>query len=332
MKMMLLALAFLSQKALAIPENDYQRVLTQEVSPYFQSGSQRSFTTHDGLKLNFIAFNKSSSHKTLVILPGRTEPTSKYAELVYDLKDLDFNIYLLDHRGQGASDRLLKDSHKGHVKHFRDYISDLSGWMNEVVLPETIGQERFLIAHSMGGAIAVEYLSQNKNVFKKAILSAPMLELNTKPYKEGVARLLSGALTLIGQGTKYAPDRGPYVPSEDTFEKNEVTHSQVRFDMMKAIFVNEPELALGGPTNRWVNQSLKITKKIDSIAPQIETPLLMLQAGMDLIVKLGRQDEFCSKSLSCQKIHFPQSHHEILQEKDLIRDEALKTLKHFIQN
>lgn len=332
MKMILLTLGILMQTAHAIPEQDFVKNWHKDVAPFFAQGNQRSFVNHQGLKLNYYSFTSSKNTKTLVILPGRTEPAMKYAELVYDLRHLGFNIYVFDHQGQGASDRMLKGSDKGHIKIFVDYARDLSGWLDEVVIPETQNQERFLISHSMGGAISAMYLAYGKNVFKKAVLSAPMMELNTKPYAENIARLLSGSLVLIGQGTKYAPDRGPYIAENDTFEKNEVTHSQGRFDMAKAIFVSSPEMVVGGPTNRWVNQALKATKNIDSIAPKITIPLLILQAGKDLIVKLPRQEAFCKAAPNCKLIKYEESMHEILQETDSIRDLAMKEIKKFLKD
>lgn len=332
MKIILLTLAILMQTAQAIPELNFVKNWHKDVAPYFAQGNQRSFVNHQGLKLNYYSFSSSKNSKTLVILPGRTEPALKYAELVYDLSNLGFNIYVFDHQGQGASDRLLKGTDKGHVKVFVDYARDLSGWLDEVVIPESKGQERYLISHSMGGAISSIYLAYGKNIFKKAVFSAPMMELNTKPYTETVARLLSGSLVLVGQGTKYAPDRGPYIAENDTFEKNEVTHSQGRFDIAKAIFVTWPEMVVGGPTNRWVNQSLKATKDIDSIARKINIPILMLQAGKDLIVKLPRQTSFCQAAPNCKLIKYDESMHEILQETDSIRDLAMNEIKKFLKD
>jgi lysophospholipase len=54
--------------------------------------------------------------------------------------------------------------------------------------------------------------------------------------------------------------------------------------MAKALFVTMPSLALGGPTSRWVAQSLKTPKRIDTLAEKIKIPLIMLQSGLDLIV------------------------------------------------
>ncbi|MBA2405829.1 MAG: alpha/beta fold hydrolase [Bdellovibrionales bacterium] len=332
MKIAVLAFAFLLQQAWSVPEKDFDQLIHSDVMPYFANGHQRTFINAQGMKLNYYSFVKAENTKTIVILPGRTEPALKYAELVFDLRDQKANIYVLDHQGQGASDRLLKDTHKGHVEHFVNYARDLSNWLDEVVIPETKNQERFLIGHSMGGAVATIYLAYGKQTFKKAVLSCPMMEVNTKPYKENIGRLLTNVLVLAGQGKKYAPERGPYVADEDTFEKNEVTHSEKRFAWAKAIFVAWPEVVLGGPTARWVNQSLKTTKKIDSIAGKIQIPLLMFQSGLDLIVNPGRQNSFCQKSGNCQMVKFANGHHEILQETDDIRDLAVNHIKTFINN
>jgi lysophospholipase len=328
---LILFLVLMNFSAVAIPEKNFFVGLQNEVTPYFATGIQRSYVNHQGLKLNFYSFLAAKNKKTLVILPGRTEPALKYAEVIYDLRKLGFNIYVLDHQGQGASDRLLADSHKGYVEHFVDYARDLSGWLDEVVVPETQGQDRYLLAHSMGGAISTIYLAYGKPLFKKAVLCAPMMEINTKPYKENIGRILSNVLVLAAQGKKYAPGKGPYLVDEDTFEINEVTHSKARFNYAKAIFVTKPELVLGGPTSRWVSQSLKATKRIDTLAQKITIPILLLQSGMDLIVHPGRQNSFCSKNSNCKKIHYANAYHEILQETDDIRDQALIEIKKFLK-
>ncbi len=317
--------------AFAVPEKNFKSLMNDEALPYFATAQQRTFTNTQGLKLNFYSLVSSKNSRTMVILPGRTEPAVKYAEFVFDLREKGFNIYILDHQGQGASERLLRDTHKGHVRYFSQYVRDFQDWLNDVVIPETQNQDRVLVAHSMGGAIAALYLAKESSLFSKAVLSAPMFEVETKPYSENMGRLLSGVLVAAFQGTKYAPDRGPYIAHQDTFEKNEVTHSEARFNLAKAIFVQSPELVLGGPTNRWVNQSLKATKKIDRAARQIQIPILMFQAGMDLIVKPRRQNLFCLKLQSCSLIKFPGAHHEILQETDEIRDEAMTAIKEFLK-
>ena len=55
---------------------------------------------------------------TVVVLPGRNECIEKYFETVRDLSDRGFATAVLDWRGQGGSDRLIRDAQRGHVKSF----------------------------------------------------------------------------------------------------------------------------------------------------------------------------------------------------------------------
>lgn len=324
-------LMILAVNAYAVKESEYEALYDSAVTPYFSQGAQRSFVNGQGLKLNFYSFTAEVNSKTLVILPGRSEPAMKYAEIVYDLKDEGFNIFILDHQGQGFSDRLLADTHKGYVRRFGDYTNDLRDWLNQIVIPETKNQERFVLAHSMGGAIGAHYLALNTGLFKKAVLCSPMLEINTKPYSEGIARVLAASLSTVGFAKKYAPDRGPYNAEADVFEINELSHSPLRWATIKNIFIENPEVVVGGPTNRWVSESLKATRKIDTLASRVSTPVLMFQAGQDTIVKLGRQDSYCDKHKNCEKLHFPYSRHEILFETDDIREVAMQAMKNFFK-
>ncbi len=324
MKLIPLLALFISTLTFAIPEQGFERNWKEKVLPYFQSMHEEELQNAQGLKIKFFYLTRETNKKTLLIIPGRTEPTVKYAELIYDFKNLGYDIFILDHQGQGESDRLLADSHKGHVIHFDDYVKDLGQFYSRVKEIKN-NQITHLIAHSMGGAIAVKFMSHSQWAVNKAVLMAPMLKLNTAPYSEFVARLYSTVLVKIKKGDEYAPDRGPYIPEEDVFEGNSYTHSEGRFNITKFIFTNWPHLAVGGPTTRWVNESLKATKKIHK-AP-FATPVLLFQAGQDEIVKNERQNAFCRDF--CKLILLPEARHEILMEKDEIRTPVLHQIKSF---
>jgi lysophospholipase len=89
----------------------------------------------------------------LIISPGQTESSLKYAEVLYDLKDLGYSIYIIDHRGQGLSDRTLPGTTLSHVNRFKDYVDDFTTFVKDVVHPENY-RHSVIIAHSMGGANA----------------------------------------------------------------------------------------------------------------------------------------------------------------------------------
>jgi lysophospholipase len=331
MKKFVILLSLFSTSLWAIPEQGYSQLWADKVLPAFQSMQAGEFTNHEGLVIRYRFSVKPAAKKSLVILPGRGEPAVKYSEIIYDLDSSELNVFIMDHQGQGESQRSLPDSHKGYVKNFQNYVDDVHQFMRSVVLPESAGADLFLLAHSMGGAISVHYLAQHPSIFKKAFLCAPMLELNTKPYAEIIAKIYSIFLLKTGKGQEYAPGKGPYVLEEDTFEINDVTHSEARFDMSKTLSRDYPQLVVGGATVQWVSSSLKATGRIQHLGPKIKTPIFMVQAGQDEYVKNKRQDRFCNKAQDCKRQLYPQAFHELLMEKDEIRDDVMKLIRGFFE-
>lgn len=323
MNILTLILVLLISLAQAIPERDFEKNWKEKVLPFFDSLASEELKNAQGMTLKYYSFKRSAHKKSLVIVPGRTEAAKKYAELIYDLRHKGFDIFIMDHQGQGESDRLLADSNKGHVISFMDYVRDLEQFMNEVVI--TPGRNIYLIANSMGGAVSTHYMQRNQGAFTKAVLVAPMLEINTKPYNEIMARYYSAFLVKIGKGDEYAPNNGPYI--QIPYEVNPLTSSEVRYAVENYLFTTWPHLAIGGPTSRWVNESLKATKNMGQIT--LTTPVLLAQSGKDLIVKPGRQNEFCKASF-CRMIRFPEAKHEILMEKDNMRDVLIKEIGLFL--
>lgn len=327
--MRFLLLLLLCSSAFAISEENYSKLWERDVAPYYARLTLGEFKNAQGLMIRYRFDKQPQAMRTLVIFPGRTEPMIKYAELMYDLQSESLNVFILDHQGQGESDRLVLGD-AGQVRRFSDYVRDARQFVQEIVLPQTEGTERVLLAHSMGGAIAAHVLKEVPGVFSRAVLSAPMLQINTAPYSESVAALITGALHLAGQGKKYAPGYGPYRSEQDTFETNTSTQSFVRFASAKSFWEEDPALVVGGPTTTWVKTSIAGSKKTLKLAPKISTKLLILQAGKDKVVVNSRQNKFCERAPSCQISLYANAYHGILSETDEIRTKALARLKAFL--
>src|SRR5205085_2153687 len=78
--------------------------------------------TPDGVALRFARWSPPEGRKgTLLVLPGRTEFIEKYFEVVAELRARGFAVAMVDWRGQGLSERALKDPHRGHVASFAEY-------------------------------------------------------------------------------------------------------------------------------------------------------------------------------------------------------------------
>ncbi len=94
-------------------------------------------------------------------------------------------IYVLDHRGQGFSPRLLDDPGKAHVGDFADYVADLQA-VAEAVLEDTkalgaaADSPLWYMSNSMGGAIGLGYFQAMgaDNPFTAAALVGPMIRVN----------------------------------------------------------------------------------------------------------------------------------------------------------
>lgn len=322
--MKILFFLILSLPCFAIPERDYESVWMRDVLGPLDSVPAQEFTNRLGKKVRFRTYIRGAGLPNIVVSPGQSEPMKKYFELVHDIPNANF--YLIDHQGQGESERPLKDPQKCHVRSFQDFVDDFTYWMDHFVLPETRGEKLYLIAHSMGGAITTRYMETHPDVFHKVIFSAPMYDIFTKPYPTAVAKSLANLLMLAGRGNYYAPGKGPYVSEDDVLGKNPFSHSAARIEMNKYLFL-EHDLVVGGVTVRWVNSAFKGMSGIQNVGKKLKMPILLLQAAQDMTVKPGKQREFCKNAVNCRLVKMDGAYHEVLQEKDEIRDRAFGLIR-----
>ncbi|MBF0469581.1 MAG: alpha/beta hydrolase, partial [Desulfamplus sp.] len=155
----------------------------------------------------------SKSMGIILLLNGRSEFMEKYKPVASRLSCMGYHVLSLDWRGQGLSVRELPDRDKGYVRDFQDYLDDLDLFCNLYVLP--LKQPVIIMAHSMGGHIALRFLGQYRNYenIKKAVLVAPMLDIITSPMTgrlaSGIAgwgsRRLARLAVKAGFGTAYVP-------------------------------------------------------------------------------------------------------------------------------
>ena len=316
-------------------ENSLSADFSSTIWSHYQTGVSGSFSS--GVSIHYKSFAVSGEKGAVVLLPGRNEPAAKYAEVIYDLNNKNYSVYVMSHRGQGESGRMLTNPQIGYVQSFRDYVNDLSTFVG--IVKSKTSSKLFMLAHSMGGAIGAQYLHDHPNDFTAAVLSAPMLGINTGVWPEAVTYNMIQTAVNTGQDKGYVPghkDFDPNLKFEDTVN-TDVTRSRPRFDMKMKIFLDNPTWQLGGVSYRWLHQSYMMTKEVGSsfYAGETATRILMFQAGLDTIVKNSPQTSFCSKAPRCQLETFSDSYHEILQERDSIRNSAMSKVvgyfEHFVQ-
>ena len=276
--------------------------------------------TPDGVNLRFARWAPPPGRKgTVLVLQGRAEYIEKYFETVRDLRARGFAVVTFDWRGQGLSDHALSNRHKGYVRSFSDYITDLEAVMEQVVLPDC-PPPIFVLAHSMGGAVVIRACHDGSRWFERVVLSAPMIALPPGRFTH-VAGPLTRFMRLIGIGGAYLPTGDSAATGTESFVGNVLTSDPVRFARNAAVLEQEPELGLGAPTVAWADVALRQMKQFaDPGYPvSIRQPILMVAAGRDEVVSTPAIEAFGQNLLAGRHLILAGAKHEILQEQDHYR-------------
>ena len=267
---------------------------------------------------------------TVIILNGRNECIEKYFETVRDLNRRGFMVATFDWRGQGGSDRLIDDPHKGYVKDFDDYVADLDQFFTEVVLPDCRGPY-FILGHSTGALAALLAAPRLVNRVQRMVLCAPLIELADQTLAQSTIKLLSGALRFAGFGRRYMV--GSSKPREtQPFIGNKLTSDPERYRRNSRLYEEHPLLGLGGPTVTWVNAACRAMSDVvrPEFVSKIQVPALIIAAGSDRVVSTPAIENFVRGLRSGALVTIDGASHEILQEADTFREQLFAAFDAFI--
>jgi lysophospholipase len=286
----------------------------------------------DGKKLRYALYPASGRplKGTVIILHGRNECIEKYFETMLDLSKRGFGCATFDWLGQGGSDRLIKDPMRGHINKFDRYVSDFNYFFENVALPDCRAPF-YVLAHSTGSLIALLASPDLTNRVRRMVLCAPLLSLTHQPVGHNQIRRVSGILSLIGLGSMYMSG-GPRPRETMPFAGNKLTSDPVRYQRNSNLYAQHRELALGGPTARWVHAScLAMDTVLDpDFKARIQIPTLIIAAGADQIVSNAAIERFARGMRSTALVTVDGGKHELLQEADLYREQVLAAFDTFV--
>jgi lysophospholipase len=255
-----------------------------------------------------------------VVLGGQTEFLEKYLEVFRELADRGFSGASLDWRGQGGSERLLPDPLKAHVRDFSDYDDDLSVFLDEVVRPIS-DRPPLALAHSMGAHILLRTLHARPDSFAAAVMTAPMLQIDTRGFPTRLVRFLCSTHARAGLEDDWVWGMKRRDPLRLAFNDNRVTSDPDRFARTVAILRDHRDVRLSGPTWGWLDAADRSMKAL--MAPgfpeAISTPCLLFGAGRDRIVQTRAIRQFAHRLPRGKYVEIAGAQHEILMENDAIR-------------
>jgi lysophospholipase len=323
---------FLSVPAWAISEQNYAQDMANLVMPFYATGVQGSFAGISDVPISYIKFENPKEIGAIVLVNGRADNYLFYAEAIYDLTRLGYSVYAFDHRGQGSSGRMLADSQIGNVENFNDYVDDMKTFVDTVVnaVPHN---KRYVFSFSMGGTISTLYGLKYPHDFDAYSFTSPMYGFSTAPYSNWIAHFVVDLEVFFGKAHDWAKGQGPYY-SDETFADNIITTSEVRWIARHQVLIDHPEVQLGGPSNRWLQQALSSTSAVLKKAKKFQPPAIVFQAGDDQVVIASDEAKFCSKARNCVMGNtYPNGEHELIREQDYIRSDLYaRSVQFFSQN
>lgn len=314
-------------------EKAFAAFATGPLLDFWKHREEGEFTGVENVPIRYVRFISAQHDKVILLCPGRIESYVKYPELAYDLFHCGYDVVIIDHRGQGRSGRLLKDSHRGHVEAFDHYVDDLETLYQKEIASRSY-RHRYALAHSMGGAILALMLARQPDAFDAVVMASPMFGIFLPMPAWMANRILEWAEKRPTLRDGYAMGTGKW--RARPFGINELTHSRERYRRNLRFYADDPGLRVGGPTYHWVREGVMAGQSALSKAKEISTPLLVLQAGADKVVDNRAQDLFCQAMTTAgqpceggKPLVINGARHEILFEKDSMRAEALDAIVAF---
>jgi lysophospholipase len=300
-------------------------------NPVPEGAVSGTLKTRDGVAIRFARWQPPPGRKgTVCLFTGRAEFIEKYFETVRDLRSRGFAVAMIDWRGQGLSDRALRNPRKGYVRNFNEYFLDLDVFINEVVLPDC-PPPVFALAHSMGATILIRAASLGHRWFDRMVLLSPMIALPGM-RRSRATRALIRTLRLMGLGSLYVPGGDASVMMQRPFVGNLLTSDPVRYARNVAVLEAEPTLSIGWPTVAWTDAAFRVMNEFaePSYPGKIRQPMLIIAAGADSIVSTPAIDEFSVRLRAGSHLIVPGARHELLMEQDRFRSQVLAAFDAFV--
>lgn len=272
-----------------------------------------------------------SPRGTLLFQGGRGDFIEKYLESFARWHAAGWSINAFDWRGQGLSGRVCEDPSVGHIDDFAIWIEDLADYFTR--WRATTPGPHVVIGHSMGGHLLLRALVENRIAPDAAVFVAPMFGIETPPVPLGVARFLFAGLSKIGLARRPAWKGNERPAAPWASRQRFLTSDADRYADEMWWTETEPGLKLGPPSFGWLAAAIASTRdtEVPGALEAVTTPVLILGTDGDRLVSPHAIRRFAARLPQAMAHVYDQSvAHEILRERDEVRDDALNRIDSFL--
>ena len=301
-------------------------------NPIPEGGRVGFFKTQDKVQLRYALWPKSEGkHRgTVCLVHGRTEFIEKYFETIADFRKRGFSVATFDWRGQGGSERLIGGK-LGYVDRFEDYWTDLKSFHGEILLPDC-PPPFYLVGHSMGGLASLFAAINDRLMFDRVFLSAPMIALDAQPFSHKTMARICEALSFLGLGQVPAGSASDKPAGQASFPGNKLTSDLLRYMRTVEVLKAQPALEVGAPTIRWAASAMAAMAEAgkDDFPSRVRVPLLMLAAARDEVVSTSAIEHLGLTMRTGRHVVIAGARHELFMENNAIRGQVLAAFDAFI--
>ncbi len=269
---------------------------------------------------------------TIALLQGRAEFIEKYFETIGELLERGFVVATFDWRGQGLSQRLLRNRAKGHIRRSTDFRRDLDAFIRQLLAPDC-PKPWFALAHSMGAAALLDDCAarDGDELFERIVALAAMVDLHGFPGS-AMARRVAAGFHALGLSRLYVPGGRNRPPYHKPFADNVLTTDKRRFARAAGLLELAPALGIGDPTIGWAYAAYHLMHRLTSQreVERIHTPILLFAAGDERLVSTPAIERFARRLKTAFCLVLRDARHEILMERAEIRSEFWAAFDAFI--
>ena len=302
---------------------DYPSPLYHSIAEGPPNGTAAWLRTSDKVRVRVAHWAAQNPRGTVFLFPGRTEYIEKYGRTAGICCDLNFDMLAIDWRGQGLSDRLINDPKVGHVENFFQYQSDLDAVV-AFAKAKTLPKPWCIMAHSMGGAIALRALHRDLD-FKAAAFTGPMWGILVPTLLSPFRKVITKIGISFGLGQRHPPSTSDQCYTFVTeFQDNTLTPDPDMWAHMKKQVTKHPDLQLAGPSFIWADAAFREIEALQQMSPP-KTPALCFLGDEERIIDPKKVRMLMERWATARLINVPGAKHEILmldhhRQKVILRD------------
>lgn len=265
-----------------------------------------SFEGEGGVEIRYRAWPATGEPRAAVVIShGGGEHSGRYEHVAARLGAAGYRVWALDHRGHGTS-----DGERMRFASVSPMAADLRTMVG-IAAREVPVRKPFLLAHSMGATIGLDYACDHQDELSGIVLSGALAALDQKTPVRLAARAVA----------RLSPGRGIFKVDPETVSRDPAVVAAYDADPLNfhGLVPAESIVALE-------RVGMSFPKRL----PSLTLPLLILHGADDRLTPPGGSrmvDELASSPDKTLKL-YPGLRHEILNEpeRDAVIDEIIAWL------